>query len=285
MKKILLTAVAVFAAVTATASAEYNKYNEASYINISNCTLSDAAEIYEMSVDEFKKEMGLPEDMPADTNEISAYYSLTLESYAKLMEQSADDIIEFFAQMTGGEKFDKNTLFADAEDKVLITKYFEPMTVEEIKNEYGLEDDITEETRFGEVRNTLYREILSNMGTLKYFDKNSLLVMLNGRYMDFEVAPVIINDRAMVPMRAIFEALDSSVQWDGETQVIIATHGDDVITMQVGQNEMFLNSEKIELDAPSVIIDERTLVPLRAVAEALNTQVFYNPDTKTVVIH
>lgn len=284
IKKAIISLAVVFTAITVSVSAECNKYNEASYINISNGTLGDVAAVFSMSVDEFKKEFGLPEDMAEDTNETAAYYSLTLENYAKMIREDIDTVIEHMSS-SGDIKLDKSTLLLDAENNQLITNYFSPMTIDEFKKEYGFGDEVNENTRYGDIRTELYRKILAGMGTLSYFDENSLLVMLNGRYLDFDVAPIIVNSRTMVPMRTIFEALDASVHWDPETKTIIATHGGDIITMQVGQNAMFLNDKKIELDVPPEIIDSRTLVPLRAVAEALNTKVFYNTDTKTVVIH
>ncbi|MDD6736432.1 MAG: copper amine oxidase N-terminal domain-containing protein [Clostridiales bacterium] len=284
LKKTIISLAVVFTALTVSVSAEYNKYNEASYINISNGTLGDVAAVFSMSVDEFKKEFGLPEDMAEDTNETAAYYSLTLENYAKMIREDIDTVIEHMSS-SGDIKLDKSTLLLDAENNQLITNYFSPMTIDEFKKEYGFGDEVNEDTRYGDIRTQLYRKILAGMGTLSYFDENSLLVMLNGRYLDFDVAPIIVNSRTMVPMRAIFEALDATVHWDSDTKTIVATHGGDIITMQVGQNAMFLKDKKIELDVPPEIIDNRTLVPLRAVAEALNTEVFYNTDTKTVVIH
>ena len=284
LKKTIISLAVVFTALTVSVSAEYNKYNEASYINISNGTLGDVAGVFSMSVDEFKKKFGLPEDMAEDTNETAAYYSLTLENYAKMIREDIDTVIEHMSS-SGDIKLDKSTLLLDAENNQLITNYFSPMTIDEFKKEYGFGDEVNEDTRYGDIRTQLYRKILAGMGTLSYFDENSLLVMLNGRYLDFDVAPIIVNSRTMVPMRAIFEALDATVHWDSDTKTIVATHGDDIITMQVGQNAMFLKDKKIELDVPPEIIDSRTLVPLRAVAEALNTEVFYNTDTKTVVIH
>ncbi len=285
LKKTIISFVAVFTSLTAAASAEYNKYNEESYVNISNATLSDVATVFEMTTEEFKKEFELPEDMPDDTNETAAYYHLTIKNYAKLVNKSVDEVIKSLSDMSGDTNLTEDTLFVDAENNLLLVKYFEPMTLAELKPEYGFGDEVTENTRFGEVRTMIYKTIIEKVHTLSYFDKNSLLVMVNGQYMDFDVAPVIMNDRAMVPLRSIFEKLGAVVQWYDDSKMIIATHGSDVITMQVGRNEFFLNNNKIEIDAPSTIVDGRTLVPLRAVAEALNTQVFYNPDTKTVVIH
>lgn len=49
-------------------------------------------------------------------------------------------------------------------------------------------------------------------------------------------APVIVDDRTLVPMRKIFEAMDADVTWDEPSQTITSTRGSDVVTMTIGQN-------------------------------------------------
>ena len=56
------------------------------------------------------------------------------------------------------------------------------------------------------------------------------------------------------------------------------------ISLEIGSNEMTVNDEKVSLDTAPVIIDDRTLVPLRAVSEALDCNVDWDGDTKTVAI-
>ena len=99
-----------------------------------------------------------------------------------------------------------------------------------------------------------------------------------------DVPPTIINDRTMVPLRAIFEALGAVVDWDDETKTVFAINKDKMIVMQIGQDVMYVNEERKELHSPSVIIDGRTLVPVRAIAEAFGNTVDYNEETKTVTI-
>ena len=104
--------------------------------------------------------------------------------------------------------------------------------------------------------------------------------------MDFDVAPIIQNDRVLVPMRAIFEELHCSVDYtdiDGK-QIITAKNDSNTISLEIGSNEMTVNDEKVSLDTAPVIIDDRTLVPLRAVSEALDCNVDWDGDTKTVAI-
>ena len=124
------------------------------------------------------------------------------------------------------------------------------------------------------------------MSTSTALAEENVTVMLNGQAMDFDVAPIIQNDRVLVPMRAIFEELHCSVDYtdiDGR-QIITAKNDGNTIGLEIGSNEMTVNGEKVSLDTAPVITDDRTLVPLRAVSEALDCNVDWNGDTKTVTI-
>lgn len=116
--------------------------------------------------------------------------------------------------------------------------------------------------------------------------EEKIKVTLDGQAMDFDVAPIIQNDRVLVPMRAIFEGLNCSVDYtdiDGR-QIITAKNDGNTISLEIGSNEMTVNDEKVRLDTAPVIIDDRTLVPLRAVSESLDCNVDWYGDTKTVAI-
>ena len=99
-----------------------------------------------------------------------------------------------------------------------------------------------------------------------------------------DVPAQIINDRTLVPLRSIFEALGASVSWDGENKIVTAVKGDIIITIQIGNKTMNVNSRQKELDVPAQIIDNRTLVPARAISEALGCQVDWDSGSKTVYI-
>jgi len=114
--------------------------------------------------------------------------------------------------------------------------------------------------------------------------ERDIRVVLNSKELSFDVPPQIIDDRTMVPMRAIFEALGADVEWSGDTQTITATQGDTIITMQIGNAAIIVNGEAITLDVSPLIVDGRTLVPVRAVAEGLNADVEWNAGTRTVMI-
>ena len=97
--------------------------------------------------------------------------------------------------------------------------------------------------------------------------------------------PVIRNERTLVPMRDIFEELGCQVAWDADTQTITATSdGGTVIVMKIGSNTMTKDGSEIVLDTPPMIINNSTMVPVRAVSEALNMTVEWDEAAKTVSI-
>lgn len=285
INKIIITTALVSLIATA-ASAEKNIYNETDYINTSNRTLQDVANEKEITVEEFKKLYSLPEDMPANTNEAAAFYSLTVENAAKMYGIPVDDMLTQLKEVSVGDiEITKDTQYGEAHGSIKIKNHIDDLPFEDFKKAYNLGENVTENTTIREVRTQITKKQLEFSGMLSYYTEKDILVMADGKYLDFDVAPMIINDRTMVPMRNIFEYFKAEIAWDGETKTILAKSGDDIITMQVGQNFFFLNDAKIDLDSPSVIINDRTLVPVRAISEALKREVGYNANTKTVIIH
>lgn len=109
-------------------------------------------------------------------------------------------------------------------------------------------------------------------------------VLLNDKEILFDVHPQTINDRTMVPMRAIFEELGATVDWNGETQTVSSVKGDTIISLTIDVPSIIINGEEKSLDVAPVVIDGRTLVPIRAISEALMLNVDWDETTKTVLI-
>ena len=90
-------------------------------------------------------------------------------------------------------------------------------------------------------------------------------------------APVIVDDRTLVPMRKIFEAMDADVTWDEPSQTITSTRGSDVVTMTIGQKQVYKNGKVVyTMDVPAQIMQDRTMVPIRAVALAFDANVAWD---------
>ncbi|MCL6639000.1 MAG: copper amine oxidase N-terminal domain-containing protein [Firmicutes bacterium] len=108
-------------------------------------------------------------------------------------------------------------------------------------------------------------------------------VLLNGKKIPFDVPPLVENGRTLVPIRKIAEALGAQVDWDPGGYVRI-NKDDQYILLQVDRNVALVNYEHKYLDVPPKVINGRTLVPLRFVAEAFGLNVGWDGGTQTVRI-
>ena len=96
--------------------------------------------------------------------------------------------------------------------------------------------------------------------------------------------PAVINDRTFVPIRSIIDAFGGDVVWEESSQTVTLTMNSDVITLKIGSNIAYLNGEKETLDVSPVIINERTMLPIRFIAEGFNLGVAWDGRTGTVSI-
>ena len=111
-----------------------------------------------------------------------------------------------------------------------------------------------------------------------------ITVFVDGTQVLFDVEPVTENDRTLVPMRFIFEALGASVTWNDATSTATAVKGEDTIQIVVDNTVMLKNGRKITLDVPARLVRDRTLVPVRAVSEGMGARVNWNETLRQIVI-
>ncbi len=114
-------------------------------------------------------------------------------------------------------------------------------------------------------------------------------VFVDGNQVKFDAKPFITNGRTLVPMRAIFEALDATVEWDDATKTATAKKDAVVVKIKINSTDAFIGrsgtSEVKKLDAAAIIKDGRTFVPLRFIGEAFNNQVSYDKNSNIAIIN
>ena len=132
--------------------------------------------------------------------------------------------------------------------------------------------------------------VLSGAGAWQNITKaDEITVKYEGEAVEFDVPAQIINDTTMVPMRTLFELFGYKVKWDQETQTVTARKNSKTITMTVGSTEITLTkssgeTETVTCSYAPVVIDGRTLIPLRAVSELAGLDVEWDQETKTASI-
>ena len=98
-------------------------------------------------------------------------------------------------------------------------------------------------------------------------------VAVDGLPIALDVPPVLRSGRTLVPFRAIAEALNVKVSWDGGTKTVSATDGKTSIRLQIGNKTAYRNGNPIPLDVPPQVVNGRTMLPLRFFGEAFACKV------------
>jgi len=96
--------------------------------------------------------------------------------------------------------------------------------------------------------------------------------------------PIVTNGRTLVPIRAIIEAFGGVVGWEESTQSVLLTMEDDTIKLVINSNVAYLNNNTEILDVAPTVINGRTMLPIRFVAEGFNLGVAWDGYTQTVSI-
>ncbi len=132
-----------------------------------------------------------------------------------------------------------------------------------------------------------YANATPGIDTLKLQIGNPVMT-INGAQAEIDpgrgTVPLVENGRTLVPIRAIIEALGGTVGWDGETSTVTLTHKNDVIKLVIGSKTASLNGIQSELDVAPTTINERTMLPIRYIAESFKFSVGWDGETSTVTI-
>lgn len=97
-------------------------------------------------------------------------------------------------------------------------------------------------------------------------------------------APVIVNDRTLLPVRAVVEEMGGTAAWEAGTKTVTLNYKNDEIKLVIDSLTATLNGESKTLDTAPTIINDRTMLPIRFIAESFKFDVDWNQGTQTVTI-
>lgn len=100
----------------------------------------------------------------------------------------------------------------------------------------------------------------------------------------FDTPPVIKEGRTLIPVRAVSEALGAKVEYDDVGKIVTITKDGKVIVFSLAEGTVTVNEETVEIDVPAEIMNNRTMVPLRFIAEQLELTVEWDQETQTINI-
>ena len=106
----------------------------------------------------------------------------------------------------------------------------------------------------------------------------------NGAPMELDTPAQIINNRTMVPIGPIMNALDAQVTWDGVTRTAVGEKDGTRVVIQIDNTTAYVNDAPVELDTPAMIVNNRTMVPAWFVSDAFGASVQWDGTTSSVYI-
>lgn len=123
------------------------------------------------------------------------------------------------------------------------------------------------------------------------YSGSSYKLMIDDKYIETSVEPLIFNDYTLVPIRDVFEAVGASVNYISLKQEIYVNYGNTHIKLAIGDNTAYINSKTLSIPGgitPMLISvngsDAKTMVPLRFISENLGFTVDFNGDEGLISI-
>lgn len=120
-------------------------------------------------------------------------------------------------------------------------------------------------------------------------DASQIHILYNDTIVEYEdVKPVNTEGRVMIPFRAVLEDMGATVEYDDSQRLVTASKGTTEIKFTLMDDTIYINDNGAEstitMDVPMIIVEGRTLVPIRFMSNALGMQVGWDGDTETVII-
>jgi hypothetical protein len=112
----------------------------------------------------------------------------------------------------------------------------------------------------------------------------SLVMTADGRSVMLDSSPIIREGRTLLPIRAVIEALEGTVTWDAVQRKATVTLGVHTVEVWIGSKNARVDGINVALDVAAIIVNSRTLLPLRFVAENLGCTVTWDAVSRTVTI-
>lgn len=128
----------------------FNKYNKAGYVDVSGRTIAEVAESAGMDLKDFLDSYGLPSDMPANTSESAAYYTIPCSRMATMYGM---DFETLKSTLELPDTVTEDTPWGEAEGEARLSVYVGEDNLDSFKEQYGLGDEVNGDTQWKEIRN------------------------------------------------------------------------------------------------------------------------------------
>lgn len=126
--------------------------------------------------------------------------------------------------------------------------------------------------------------VLLSLSGLVTFANSDVALVLDGKKVETDVPPIIVEGRTLVPYRALIESMGGTVYWEEKASMATAILGNKKVQLTVNNKTAFVNGVRQDLDVPPTIKDGGVLIPVRFVLENLDCKVNWDDKTRSVLI-
>ncbi len=190
-----------------------------------------------------------------------------LEEQLETAEEAGDTtLIETLRAQLEALKVEKDTYKMDMRNKLALMK--------QIARSKYTEEELSQLQEVYKSFNNL-----KNMRTIPVEN-----VFFKNREVKFDTPPVIKEGRTLIPVRAITEAMGATVTWNSEEKLVTIIKDGKTIVFDLLNNITYVNDVEATIDVPAGVMNNRTMVPLRFIAENLGLTVEWDEDAQTIEV-
>jgi hypothetical protein len=154
----------------------------------------------------------------------------------------------------------------------------------DMRNKLALMKQIAK-SRYSEEELSQLQEVYKSFNNLKNMRTIPVEnVFFKNRDVKFDTPPVIKEGRTLIPVRAITEAMGAAVTWNSEEKLVTIVKDDQTIVFDLLNNITYVNGVEATIDVPAGVMNNRTMVPLRFIAENLGLKVVWDEDAQTIEV-
>lgn len=122
-------------------------------------------------------------------------------------------------------------------------------------------------------------------GGVHYYNAEEIKLFINNRELtNLTMPPIIFDGYSVVPAREVFEAFGANVIWIKDSEQVKIIHENKEVVLTINSNVADVNGVAQTMQIPAKIINDKTMIPLRFVAEAINKEVKWDNSTRVANI-
>lgn len=116
------------------------------------------------------------------------------------------------------------------------------------------------------------------------YNGNEFSLKVNGKTLDTSMPPIVFDGYSVVPAREVFEFLGAKVDWDGANAIVKVTYEGTILMLRINSTAAQVGTRSVTMPIAPKIINEKTMIPVRFVAEQIGLTVDFDSSTDTILI-